>query len=83
MFSTLSEEKSRQKMTNSLASNEFFCQLFFSVDDHFCQRVIFTDKYSYQHLFYKQKQFVLSTLKMPLVYLFDFKFDKNFWNLTK
>ena len=75
MFSTLSEEKSRQKITNSLASDEFFSQLFFSADDHFCQRVIFTDKYSYQQLFYKQEQFVLPTSKMPLVYLFDFKFD--------
>ena len=38
-------KKSRQKMTNFFASDEFFDRLFFY------RRLIFTDKYSYRHFF--------------------------------
>ena len=55
--------RSRQKMTN------FFCRLFFY------GRLIFTNEYSYRHFFYKREHLVFSNLKIPLVYLFDFKFD--------
>ena len=50
-------------MANFFASNEFFADF------------IFIDKYSYLHLFYKRAHLVFSDFKIPLVYLFDFKFD--------
>ena len=63
----IGEKKSRQKMTN------FFADYFFT-DDYFYERLIFTDEYSYQHFFYKEENLVFSNLKIPLVYLFNFKF---------
>ena len=50
-------------------NHEFFC------DDYFYRRLIFTDKYSYPHIFYKREHLVFSNLKIPLVYMSDFKFD--------
>ena len=51
----------------------FFADYFFT-DDYFYERLIFTDEYSYQHFFYKEENLVFSNLKIPLVYLFNFKF---------
>ena len=34
----------------------------------------FTDDYFYEHFFYKEENLVFSNLKIPLVYLFNFKF---------
>ena len=51
----------------------FFADYFFT-DDYFYERLIFTDEYSYQHFFYKEENLVFSILKIPLVYLFNFKF---------
>ena len=64
------KKKSRQKMTNFFASDEFFLPMII-----FYRRLIFTDEHSYRHLFYKREHLVFSNLKIPLVYLFDFKFD--------
>ena len=36
--------------------------------------IIFTDEYSYRQLFYKREHLLFFNLKMPLVYLFEFKF---------
>ena len=47
----------------------FFPDYFFT-NDYFYRRLIFTDKYSYI-LFTNEN----INLKIPLVYLFDFKFD--------
>ena len=44
-------------------------------DYFFYRRLVFIDKHSYRHFFYKRKHLVFSNLKIPLVYLFDFKFD--------
>ena len=66
---TLSEEK------NSAKNVELFCQSRKS-DDYFYQRLIFTDKYSYRLFFFcKREHLVFANLKIPLVYLFDWKFD--------
>ena len=43
--------------------------------ENFFADVFFTDEYSYQHFFDKQEHLVLPNLKIPLVYLFNFKFD--------
>ena len=53
----------------STKNDEFFC------DDYFYRRLIFTDKYSYPHIFYKREHLVFSNLKIPLVYMSDFEFD--------
>ena len=55
----------------------FLPNIFF-IDDYFYPRLIFTNKLSYDIFFYKREHFVFSNLKIPLVYLFDFKFDKTF-----
>ena len=57
------KKKSRQSMTN------------FFADDYFYRRLIFIDEYSYRHFFNKREHLVFSNLKIPLVYLFDFKFN--------
>ena len=41
----------------------------------FLSTIFFTDEYSYRHFFYKRENLVFSNLTIPLVYLFDFKFD--------
>ena len=69
MHNTLPKEKKSAK------NDEFFCRMFFFTDDCFYRRLIFTDEYFYRHFFYKREQLVFSNLKIPLVYLFDFKFD--------
>ena len=63
------KKKSRQKMTDFFASGKFVCCLFFH------RRLIFVDEYSYRTFFYKREHLVFSNLKIPFVYLFDFKFD--------
>ena len=60
-------------MTNLLAGDNFFCHFFFFF--FFYRRLIFTDEYFYRHFFHKQEHLIFSNLKIPLVYLFDFKFD--------
>ena len=47
----------------------------FFADDYFYRRLIFIDEYSYRHFFNKREHLVFSNLKIPLVYLFDFKFN--------
>ena len=47
-------------------------------DYFFYWQLIFTDEYYYQHFFYKREHLVFCNWKIPLVYLFDFKFDSNF-----
>ena len=59
-------KKSRQKMTNFFANDEFFCRLFF-YRLFFYRRLIFTDEYSYRHFFYKREHLLFSNLKIPLV----------------
>ena len=59
-------------MTN-FASDKFFCRLFLFTEDYFYRPLIFTGEYSNQYFFYKQEHYF--NLKIPLVYLFDFKFD--------
>ena len=60
-------------MKNFFASDESFLTTIIFTDDYFYRRLIFADKYSYRH--YKREHLVFSNLKIPLVYLFDFKFD--------
>ena len=57
------KKKSWQKITNFFASDEFFCRLFF-------YRRLFLPTF-----FLRAKHLVFSNLKIPLVYLFDFKFN--------
>ena len=59
-------------MTNFSANDEFF------LPSTFLPTIIFTDKYFYRHIFTKKEQLVFSNLKIPLVYLFNFKFDLTF-----
>ena len=61
-------------MTNFFAGDEFFADRFFT-DDYFYLWLIFTDEYSYRQLFYKREHLLFFNLKIPLVYLFEFKFD--------
>ena len=56
-------------MTKFFDNDDFFA------DNYFYRRLTFTDEYSYRHFFYKREHLVFSTLKILLVYLFDFKFD--------
>ena len=44
----------------------------------FYRRLSFNDEYSYRIFFCKRKYLVFSNLKIPVAYLFDFEFDKNF-----
>ena len=50
----------------------------FFADYFFYPRLIFTEEYSYRHFFHKREHLVFSNLEIPLVYLFDFKFNWNF-----
>ena len=56
-------------MTNFFACDEYFANYYFY------KRLIYTEEYSYRHFFHKREHLVFSNLKIPLVYLFDFKFD--------
>ena len=65
----------------STKNDKFFCQwriflptIFFLFD----RRLIFTDKYFYQHFFYRREQLVFFNLKITLLYHFNFKFDTKF-----
>ena len=69
-------------MTNFFASDKSIYRLSFS-DNYFYRRLILIDEYSYDIFFYKREHLVFCNLKIPLVYLFYFKFDQNFLKLNK
>ena len=71
----IGRKKFGKKWRIFLPVTNFFADYFFFTDDYFYGRLIFTYEYSYRHFFYKQEHLVFSNLKIPLVYLFDFKFD--------
>ena len=69
---SLSAQKKSAKNNAFFASDESFCQLFFFTDEILCRQLVFTDECS----FYRHRgKLVFSNLKIPLVYLFDFRFD--------
>ena len=80
LLTTLSEEKHvGKKWRIFLPVTNFFADYFFYWQD-FMPTFNSTDEYSYRHFFYKRvfvfyKHLVFSNWKIPLVYLFDFKFD--------
>ena len=43
----------------------------------FYRRLISTGEYSYRNVFKKREDLLFFNLKIPLVYLLDFKFNKN------
>ena len=67
------KKRSRQKMKIFFDSDEFFCRLFF-YRRLFLPMINFYRRIFLPTFFYKPNHLVFPNLKIPLVYLFDFKF---------